>query len=128
MHKILVYSLLAICLLPGVALAQGATACDSTYRVVDEMPVYKNGLEDFIRDVRKEVKFNYDCHPDKITVRWILDTGGKATRVEVEGVEGTCKTEFIRQFELLPAWKPGKLKGRLVCVKMVLPIYIHYSD
>lgn len=128
MHKILVYSIVSLCLVTGIARGQGAAACDSTYRVVDQMPVYKNGLEDFIRDVRKEVKFSHGCHPDKVTVRWVLDTTGKATQVEVEGIDGTCREDFIHQFELLPAWKPGKKKGRLVCVRMVLPIYITYSD
>jgi protein TonB len=133
MKRILVNSLLIIGLItgfwPGKVSAQDvAQACDSTYRVVDEMPIYKNGQQDLLRDIRKEFKFGGPCRPDKITVKWVVTTLGKVTQVEVSGIEGTCQEDFIHQFELLPPWKPGKRKGRPVCVRMSMPIYIDYSD
>lgn len=132
MKRILVYSLLAIGLWPGTLLAQTVTTtapCDSTFRVVDEMPVYKKGLEDFIRDVRKDAGFGGGpCRPDKITIKWVINTQGKNTQVEVEGLDGTCRENFIHQIELMSPWKPGKRKGKLVCVRMAMPIYITYSD
>ncbi len=128
MKRILVNSLLVIGLWPGKLWAQDVAACDSTFRVVDEMPIYKSGQQDLLRDIRKEFKFGGPCRPDKITVKWVVTTLGKVTQVEVSGIEGTCQEDFIHQFELLPPWKPGKRKGRLVCVRMSMPIYIDYSD
>lgn len=100
------------------------TPCDSVYTIVDEMP--KFGKEDFdlMSHLIKHVQFG-SCGLDemKILTRTI-DSSGHMINIDVPSLEGECKQKIIEQLKTFPPWKPGKLKGKPVCVKMMLRICI----
>jgi hypothetical protein len=119
-------------LAPDIAIAQTQlpVGCDSVRMLADVMPVYKKGLEDFIRDFRKDMKLPHGCHPDKIFLKCIVDKTGKLSNIEItaDSTDDKCREGLIRSLESLQAWTPGRHKGKPVCVRMVMPMYVHYTE
>lgn len=119
-------------LVPGLAAAQDRlpAGCDSVRVLAEVMPVYKKGLEDFIRDFRKDMKLPHGCHPDKIVLKCIVDKTGKLSNIEItaDSADDKCREGLIRSLESLPAWTPARHKGKPVCVRMVMPMYVHYTE
>ncbi len=121
-----------LCFASGIARAQDRLpeGCDSVLMVAKLMPVYKKGLEDFIRDFRKGIKLPHGCHPDKIVLKCVVDKTGKLSNVEItaDSTDEKCREGLIHSLESLPAWTPGRHKGKPVCVRLVMPIYVHYTE
>jgi hypothetical protein len=121
-----------LCFASGIAYTQDRlpAGCDSVRMVAEVMPVYKKGLEDFIRDFRKDMKLPHGCHPDKIVLKCIVDKTGKLSTIEItaDSTDDKCREGLIRSLESLPAWAPGRHKGKPVCVRMVMPMYVHYTE
>jgi hypothetical protein len=44
--------------------------------------------------------------------------------IDVPSIEGECRQKIIEQLKAFPKWKPGRLKGKPVCIKMYLRICI----
>ena len=121
-----------LCFVSSIARAQERlpAGCDSVRMVAEVMPVYKKGLEDFIRDFRKDMKLPHGCHPDKIVLKCIVDKTGKLSNIEItaDSTDDKCREGLIRSLESLQAWTPGRHKGKPVCVRMVMPMYVHYTE
>jgi hypothetical protein len=99
--------------------------CDTVYIFVDQMPIYGNGTPDLMRYLMKNLKFKKGCRPEELTrLSWVVNKDGKMVDLDLTGFEGKCKDEIIEQLKSFPAWTPGRLNGKLVCVKMILPIHI----
>jgi len=100
--------------------------CDSVYTTVDEMPTYGKGNQDIINSLLTTLKFNKeDCRPEELKrLIWTINKEGKMTDIDVVGVGEQCKTRIIEQLKDFPKWTPGRLKGELVCVRIVFPIHI----
>lgn len=59
----------------------------------------------------------------KVYVRFVVDTDGSITNVEVaRGVHELLDEEAIRVVKAMPKWKPGKQRGRAVKQRMTIPI------
>ncbi|HEU5290035.1 MAG TPA: hypothetical protein VFU05_05275 [Cyclobacteriaceae bacterium] len=105
--------------------ASQASVCDTTYTVVDEMPMYKSGNSDLIRDIRENFKFDKNCKPEELRqLIWTIDEKGKVVNIDVVGLEGDCKNNITKQAKLLTDWRAGKLQGKPVCTKITIPIHI----
>jgi hypothetical protein len=100
------------------------TPCDSVYTIADEMPKFGESNEDFGRYVLKNLKINKCARYDIRLITWTIDSTGHMVNIDVPGLEGECKQNIIEQLKAFPLWKPGKLKGKPVCVKMMLRICI----
>ncbi len=109
-------------------LLQNENECDTVYQVVDEAPVYKSGQTDLI-DAVKKFRFSKYCKPEEVRqITWVLNASGKVISVDVLGAKSDCLKEIQEQARQLSPWAPGKLKGKPVCVKVVLPIKIWLTD
>lgn len=107
----------------GQALAQ--VSCDSIYTIVDEMPVYKKGNHDLVRDLMQGVVFNRACPPNDIRqFIWTIDKEGKMLDIDIPNLDKECKDILIAQLTKMQPWTPGRQRGRLVCVKMRVSICI----
>ena len=94
------------------------TPCDSVYSVVDEMP--KFGKEDFdlMSYFAKHVQFG-SCGLDEMKIlTWTIDRTGNMINIDAPSLEGQCRQKIIEQLKAFPRWKPGRLNGKPVCVKM----------
>lgn len=54
----------------------------------------------------------------------IINTEGRRINIDTPSLEGKCRQYIIGQLEKLPLWKPVRLNGRAVCVKMNLRLCI----
>lgn len=118
-------------LTPGISFAQSQlpAGCDSVRMSADVMPVYKRGLQDFAIEFRKEMKLRDGCRPDKVVFKWIVDKTGKLSNIEViaADTDDKCRENYIHILESMTAWTPGSHKGKPVCVRMVMPMYVDYK-
>ena len=110
--------------------------CDSVLEVAEEMPQFENsnqGLLDYISDnidLHKRMKKLDNVPPSTlIHIFFTINRQGKPVNITVEkGDSGKGDKELIKMISRMPAWKPGKHQGKLVCVKYTLPIRLHYSN
>jgi hypothetical protein len=100
------------------------TRCDSVYTIVDEMPEFGKECEDLSINLAKNLKFG-SCGLDEMKIlTWTIDTSGQMIDIDAPSLDGKCRTDIIGQLAKFPKWKPGRLKGRSVCVKMILRMCI----
>lgn len=113
------------------------------YYIVDEMPVindstYKDLPEFFIRNFK--VTDSLDCVVTYFLIEFIIESDGSisSTKVTIPDNRIHCENEryssAIKELYVshckelinkLPRFKPGKLNGKKVPVKMEIPIHIH---
>jgi protein TonB len=115
--------------LPFNAPAQTAT-CDTVYTIAEEMPELVGGMHGLYKFIGKNLKVTKECAPfEKIWFTFIVDRDGNVRDLDVlKGFEGECKTRFLEQLSQFPSWTPGKRRGKPVCVKMVMPMYLELAE
>ncbi len=98
--------------------------CDSLFTVVDKEPLFAKEKKGLLEYFGKNLKFNNACKADQlIRLTWTINKEGKMIDIDAVGLEGQCKADLISQLKTFPIWSPGRLKGKLVCVKMTLPMH-----
>jgi TonB family protein len=103
------------------------------YEEVDEMPVYGNGFDDVVNYILSEVKYPEQAKKNgiqgKVFVSYVVTKTGKIENVEVvQGVNEFLDAEAVRVVSSMGNWTPGKLDGKAVNVKMVMPIMFKLGD
>jgi hypothetical protein len=120
-----IWIVLFICGLATVNCFGQQNTCDSLFTVVDQRPIYRTGMADVYEYIAKKLTFKKPCGPEGIRqLIWTIDKEGKMIDIDVIGLEGQCKTDVIKQLTTFPTWTPGRLRGELVCVKMIIPVHI----
>jgi len=96
------------------------------YFLVDSMPEYPGGQLEMHRFFISN--FNYPAEIDaccKVIVEFIVDTTGQMTNFKiVKSLQKDFDNETLRVLKLMPKWKPGKLIGKPVNVKITFPLNI----
>lgn len=121
---------LIICISLSVCTVYGQSQpCDSVYKVVDEMPIYKNKMADLSRDLVKTVHWEYSCADiySSQAMTWTVTASGEMTDIKLYGFSKTCEYGIVEQLKKLKGWRPGKLHGRPVCVSMGTKIHVHWE-
>ena len=100
---------------------------DTTYIVVQETASYKGGMPALHKSIAKTLRYPPDARRNgiegKIFVEFIVERDGTVSDVGViKGLEGGLNEEAERVMKLMNKWIPGKVKGRTVRQRMVLPI------
>jgi len=100
---------------------------DEVFTVVEEMPSFPGGTEEFYEFVannlkypRKALKANVE---GKVIVQFVVEEDGDVSQVEVlKGIGYDCDEEAVRVLQSSPDWIPGKHQGRNVKVSVMLPL------
>ncbi|HXC03777.1 MAG TPA: energy transducer TonB, partial [Bacteroidia bacterium] len=102
---------------------------DQIYTLVEKMPEYPGGTEAMKRFM---VQNTHYPEPElesgvqgKVFISFVVDKTGKITDAKVlKGVKGGpgLDKEALRVVNLMPAWTPGKINGRVVRVQYNLPV------
>jgi protein TonB len=59
----------------------------------------------------------------KVFVQFVVDKEGKLSKVKViKGIGAGCEDEAVRVIQYSPKWQPGKQRGRVVKVRIVVPL------
>lgn len=100
---------------------------DEVLVTVDEMPEYPGGivaLQSFMaQTVRYPVEAQRKGIQGRVYVNFVVEKDGTVGVVKIaRGVDSDLDAEAIRVVKLLPKWKPGKQKGKLVRVSYTVPI------
>lgn len=114
--------------LPGGGGGNGLGMGDATdtleFGILEEVPEFIGGSTAMARFIRENVRFPDDLmRGERVYVGFVVDADGSV--VTVKSKKGTDK-QLIREAERvvrsMPKWRPGKLNGKAVPCRMVLPI------
>ncbi|HZB13838.1 MAG TPA: TonB family protein [Chryseolinea sp.] len=100
---------------------------DSIYVVVEENATYTGGMDAFFSHIEKDLKYpklakEYSIQ-GKVFVQFVIDRSGKLHDATViSGIGGGCDEEALAAVRKRTTWIPGKVRGKVVSQKMVLPI------
>jgi len=94
------YTAISLAILLAASYAHGQTInCDSVYTIVEQMPVYKNGMKDFYNDFGK-LKPIKGCRPEDLTrISWIVDTEGQMIDIGVQVLNEQCAPSIVNQLK-----------------------------
>jgi hypothetical protein len=93
------------------------------YFLVDSMPEYPGGqsemLKFFVTNFKYPVEIDACC---KVIVEFIVDSTGQMTDLKIiRNLQKDFDNETLRVMKLMPKWKLGKLNGKPVNVKIIIP-------
>ena len=100
---------------------------DSLYTQVEEMPEFPGGFQAFIRYLSQSIRYpapmvNAQIIGD-VVCSFVIDKTGRICQVEIiQGVHPALDRETMRVINNMPAWKPGRNRGREVSVKYIVPV------
>lgn len=94
---------------------------------VDEMPQYPGGQNALMEYLFKSVVVPEKAKQKNISgtvyINFIVSSKGKILfPYVIRGIGYGCDEEALRVIKKMPAWKPGKLKGKPVLVRYSLPV------
>lgn len=100
---------------------------DEIFAVVEEMPSFPGGDAALMSYISKNIKYPSIATENGIQGRvictFVINRDGKVTNAEViRSVDPSLDKEALRVINNMPAWKPGKQRGKPVRVKYTLPI------
>lgn len=100
---------------------------DKVESIVEKMPSYVGGLEEFYKFVGKNLKYPAQARrmgiEGKVFVHFIVDKDGSLSDIKVvKGIGAGCDEEVERIIHKSPKWNPGKQRGNPVRVRMMMPI------
>lgn len=100
---------------------------EQIFTIVEEMPSFPGGEGELFKYLGKNIKYPEMANSAGISgvvyVTFVVDKDGKIRDVKVlRGIGGGCDEEAMRVVKNMPAWKPGKQRGKSVTVQYNLPI------
>lgn len=100
---------------------------DEIKDIVEKMPSYVGGLEEFYKFVGKNLKYPAQARrmgiEGKVFVHFVVDKDGSLSDIKVvRGIGAGCDDEVERIIHKSPKWNPGKQRGNAVRVRMMMPI------
>jgi TonB family protein len=100
---------------------------DGVFFKVEEMPEFPGG-EQALRDyIAGNIKYPEQAKKDsimgKVFISFVIDTAGRVEEAKVvRGVHPLLDNESLRVIRSMPAWIPGKEKGKPVKVAYTIPV------
>ena len=117
-----------------IAMENGnATDCATTepvydFQKVDKQPKFPGGMASLQSYINRNLKYPQISRENnsqgRVIVRFIIDSNGIVISPQVVRSSGDfyLDMEAVRVIESMPKWKPGKHKGKPVCVYFTMPI------
>jgi len=95
--------------------------------IVEDMPEFPGGEAALRKYIAQSVKYPVIAQENgiqgRVYVSFVVNTKGKVTDVKIaRGVDPNLDKEAIRVVNAMPAWKPGKQRGKAVKVSYTVPI------
>ena len=126
------YGLFLVVLISGFFLTfssvgQETKKSGDVYFQAEEMPVFPGGESAFRNYIVENVKYPDEAKKagisGKVFVSFIIDEKGNVTDVKVlKSVNPLLDKESVRVISGMPAWQPGKEKGKAVKVQYTVPV------
>ena len=105
----------------------GLPDASGVYSMVDDYPTPEGGIQVFYDYIKTHLKYPAQARrmgiEGRVFVEFVVDAEGAITEVKaVKGIGAGCDMEAVRVLQNAAAWNPGRLNGKPVKVRMVLPI------
>ena len=114
-------------LLPPITEA-GLTSSDArteqvkVYEITDQMPEFPGGDKALIEYIQTNTP-RFMGVQGRVIVQFVVDTDGTVTNVKVlRSADPWLDEQALHLIRAMPRWIPGRHKGRLVCVRYVVPV------
>ena len=106
---------------------------NKVYLFAQEFPKPHGGLQSFYTYIAKNLKYPKTARKaninGKVFVEFTVNKEGRLTQAHVvKGIHPDCDKEAIDVISNSPAWVPGKNNGKIVEVKMTVPIVFKMDD
>ena len=131
MLKQIIFSFAVLIALPGLA-QNGAVeevedSDERAYMIVEEMPEFPGGEDAMFKYLAGNIVYPQMAVDSNWTgtvyARFVIDPEGNVTDPRiVRGVHPLLDEETLRVIRKMPAWKPGKQRGKTVPVEYTIPV------
>ncbi len=106
---------------------------DKIYVEVDQLPKFKGGMKALIAELQKTIIYPTEAKKigteGQVFVGFVVTKSGEVTEVAVEkGLTKLCDDAAVAAVSQLPNWEPGVHEGKVVNVKLILPINFELDD
>ncbi len=100
---------------------------DRIFTVVEKQPKFPGGTKAFLLYIQKHLMYPEMAKrmgiEGKVYVQFVVDKEGNLSEVKsVKGIGAGCEDEAVRVIQNSPKWQPGKQRGRVVKVRIVVPL------
>jgi TonB family protein len=101
---------------------------DGIYEMTDTRPAYPGGQEALENYVNNNIEYQQPAIDDNtegtVNVQFVVDENGNVTNAKEIGKElgNGLDQEAVRVISSMPKWTPGKVKGKNVKTRVVLPV------
>ena len=97
------------------------------FMIVEEMPEYPGGMGEMMKFLSRHIKYPAEAkqkgEQGRVVVSFIVGKDGKLRDFEVKrSVSPALDAEAIRVVKEMPAWKPGRQRGKAVDCRFTLPV------
>ena len=106
---------------------------DGVYEIVDEKPEYEGGIQNFYQFIAGNMEYPAQARKagieGKVYVQFVVNKDGSVSDVQVaKGIGAGCDAEAARVVAASTQWKPGKVDGKVVRTKLMVPILYKLDD
>ena len=106
---------------------------DGVYDLVDDQPEYEGGIQKFYQYIGENLEYPEQARrlgvEGKVYVQFIINTDGTVSNVKaVKGIGAGCDAEAERVISGSDQWKPGKVGGKVVRTRMMVPILYNFDS
>ncbi len=100
---------------------------EEIFTVVEDPPVFPGGNQAISAYFGQNIVYPQSAMKDKVEgtvfVTFVVEKDGSVSNVKIlKGIHPDCDAEVIRVVSAMPAWTPGKQRGKPVRVQFYLPV------
>jgi protein TonB len=116
---------------PPVQVEEESVKEEEIFQIVEDMPEFPGGQEGLLKYLAgityPPIARENDIE-GTVYIRFVIDKAGQVTNVEVaRGTDKILNEAALNHVKKMPAWKPGKQRGKPVKVQYVVPIRFRLS-
>jgi len=105
----------------------GQVAEDEVFTIVEDSPEYPGGQTALSSFLSSNLQYPDSARiagvQGTVYVTFVVEPDGQVTNARIlRGIHPDCDAEVLRVIGLMPAWKPGKQRGKPVRVQFNLPV------
>lgn len=100
---------------------------DTIYSLADEQPTYPGGMSAFFKYIKSSLQYPESAKASgvegRVFVEYVVEKDGSISGARVlKSLNAECDKEALRLVSNSAQWNPGKIDGKVVRVKMALPL------
>ncbi|MFT6815543.1 MAG: protein TonB [Sphingobacteriales bacterium] len=102
------------------------------FTIVENMPEFPGGEAAMRKYIGKNIKYPNLARENKVEgtvyIQFVINQNGEISDVKIlRGIGAGCDEEALRVIKKMPAWAPGKQRGKPVRVQFTLPVKFKLS-